>query len=81
MAKARKPFDPVNLIQPMPMPHRVIIHKQRLGYSLAAHPVIKQDQRIRPPAKPVGNRTIARQINQILPRLGIKKSTTYHPIT
>src|SRR5271166_716038 len=80
VAEARQALDPIFLIQAEPGPDRVVVDQQHSGDRLAAHPVVQQHQCIGTARQTMGGRSVAGQLDQVLPRFAVKEAGPYHPI-
>ena len=78
VAEARKAIDAIFLIQLIPSPNRVVVHKQYLDHCLATHAAIQQQKRVRPARQTVSHRPIPSQVNQVLPRFRVQEIATDH---
>src|SRR5271166_2188202 len=77
VAEARQALDPIFLIQPEPGPDRVVVDQQHSGDRLAAHPVVQQHQCIGTARQTMGGRSVAGQLDQVLPRFAVKEAGPY----
>src|SRR5208337_3284932 len=71
-------LDPIFLVALVPVPDRVVVHKQHPGDRLAAHAVVQQNQRVGAARQPMHGGPVASQLDQVLSRFGVQEATADH---
>jgi len=63
VAEARQTLEPFFLIQPIPGADRVVVQQQDFRNRFAAHAVVQQNQRVRPPGQAMRGRPVPSQLD------------------
>ncbi len=78
VAEACQALDPVFLIQPIPGADRIVVQQQDFRDGFAAHAVVQQHQRVRPPRQAMRRRTVPSQFGQVLARFAVQEAAADH---
>src|SRR5262245_47595225 len=78
VAEAGQTLDPLFLIQPIPSADRVVVQQQNSRNRFAAHAVVQQNQRVRPPGQTVRRGPVPSQLNQLSTRFRCQEAAADH---